>query len=1176
MAGTAAAAATPTDWEFDKFDDGSVKIVGELQLKQYESFLEEYATQLKEIEDALDDSIGDSWDMTLDPIGLQVLPYEQTTLLQLIRTDNKILNKVLTVLAALCCEIEALKHEAETKFYGALLFYGEGEPEKGLEDGDAQVQMGRMFPLLQELSCFVTRSYEVVRNVVQQMACLYTSSRSGAKLIDVTDVHFQVVFEHLGDLLTVLITLDHIIEHHSTFMEHWTLYKRMVASVRHAPSKFSIPDEKVRPFEKLMMMLEGRLLDGMIFQNCVEQTFDSKEAYVSKNGPFAEEFAYNIKEWIAELETKIGEPNEVDHRRYLVGVTSLFILHFQVFRTVDKRVFRSLWDLYKKVPCVHLIGGVVWFGNEFLVTRLPHVTQLLDRKAQLAIQQQQVLWLQTRNQNLIRDMQALSTQVAAWMVRMESNLSRGNTLMEDLNNRCMLFLQGLLYAFNISHLVRTVMNLHVALQKPMTKTAVLSLCRLIELLKTIDHTFHRKSMLIAESVNHIVQFLSFKALNSLAIAKKRIMSDKKYSDTRLDVLSALVLAETVLNGPGTKERQLVLRLALAVGTKLKAFRDDEKVSLDDTLRKLELICTLREKLRAACDCSFMYWHRVIFPLYLDDLCENVTDTHRVHYMFGALRDCVTPMMVVRHLPSAQVLLDSFDQEITKTMKEHLLGPLCHAIETDLRLHIHLHLQLDDRNPFKVGLHDLSHLLHVRPIRFFHRTINIKAYVEHYLNKTFYNLTTVALHDWKTYGEMKNMAEQKYGLSLPESHLPSQTLEQGLDVLEIMRNIHVFVSKYLYNLNNQIFVERTSNNKHLNTINIRHIANSIRTHGIGIMNTTVNFTFQFLRKKFFIFSQFMYDEHIKSRLIKDWKFFRENHMQTDQKYPYDRADKFNKGIRKLGLTPDGESYLDQFRTLITQIGNAMGYIRMVRSGGLHCCSNAIRFIPDLEDIVNFEELTREEGLSPECQFAARNLDNVIENLAKNFAEGTEYFKMLVDVFAPEFRNPKNMHLRNLFVILPPLTLNFVEHSISCKEKMNRKNKVGAAFTDDGFAMGVAYILKLLDQYYEFDSLHWFQAVRDKFNKDKEQLGKQSAGGRADEKLQQTMSLTAKRLDQTLQEYEFLYYSLSSARIFFRADLTAAEEIEASTREEKGKQEGEAASPQNTQPAAGLFDFKCSSN
>ena len=35
-----------------------------------------------------------------------------------------------------------------------------------------------------------------------------------------------------------------------------------------------------------------------------------------------------------------------------------------------------------------------------------------------------------------------------------------------------------------------------------------------------------------------------------------------------------------------------------------------------------------------------------------------------------------------------------------------------------------------------------------------------------------------------------------------------------------------------------------------------------------MNTTVNFTYQFLAQKFQIFSQFLYDDHIKSRLIKD--------------------------------------------------------------------------------------------------------------------------------------------------------------------------------------------------------------------------------------------------------------------------------------------------------------------
>lgn len=48
-----------------------------------------------------------------------------------------------------------------------------------------------------------------------------------------------------------------------------------------------------------------------------------------------------------------------------------------------------------------------------------------------------------------------------------------------------------------------------------------------------------------------------------------------------------------------------------------------------------------------------------------------------------------------------------------------------------------------------------------------------------------------------------------------------------------------------------------------------------------------------------------------------------------------------------------------------------------------------------------------------------LDCVLSDLTSNSAEGTEYFKMLVGVFAPEFRSAKNMHLRNFYMIVPPL-------------------------------------------------------------------------------------------------------------------------------------------------------------
>ncbi|KAB1269632.1 WASH complex subunit 4 [Camelus dromedarius] len=895
------------------------------------------------------------------------------------------------------------------------------------------------------------------------------------KIIETTGVHFQTMYEHLGELLTVLLTLDEIIDNHITLKDHWTMYKRLLKSVHHNPSKFGIQEEKLKPFEKFLLKLEGQLLDGMIFQGCIEQQFDSLNGgvSVSKNSTFAEEFAHSIRSIFANVEAKLGEPSEIDQRDKYVGICGLFVLHFQIFRTIDKKFYKSLLDICKKVPAITLTANIIWFPDNFLIQKIPAAAKLLDRKSLQAIKMYRDTFLQQKAQSLTKDVQSYYVFVSSWMMKMESILSKEQKMdkfAEDLTNRCNVFIQGFLYAYSISTIIKTTMNLYMSMQKPMTKTSVKALCRLVELLK------------------------------------KRVISDKKYSEQRLDVLSALVLAENTLNGPSTKQRRLIVSLALSVGTQMKTFKDEELFPLQVVMKKLDLISELRERVQTQCDCCFLYWHRAVFPIYLDDVYENAVDAARLHYMFSALRDCVPAMMHARHLDSYEILLDCYEKEIMEILNEHLLDKLCKEIEKDLRLSVHTHLKLDDRNPFKVGMKDLALFFSLNPIRFFNRFIDIRAYVTHYLDKTFYNLTTVALHDWATYSEMRNLATQRYGLVMTEAHLPSQTLEQGLDVLEIMRNIHIFVSRYLYNLNNQIFIERTSNNKHLNTINIRHIANSIRTHGTGIMNTT---------------------------------------------YPFERAEKFNRGIRKLGITPEGQSYLDQFRQLISQIGNAMGYVRMIRSGGLHCSSNAIRFVPDLEDIVNFEELVKEEGLAEETVKAARHLDSVLSDHTRNSAEGTEYFKMLVDVFAPEFRRPKNIHLRNFYIIVPPLTLNFVEHSISCKEKLNKKNKIGAAFTDDGFAMGVAYILKLLDQYQEFDSLHWFQSVREKYLKEIRAVAKQQnvQSASQDEKLLQTMNLTQKRLDVYLQEFELLYFSLSSARIFFRADKTAAEE----NQEKKEKEE-----------------------
>ena len=49
-----------------------IELAGKKESENYEKFLREYAVQLKGIEEALDDTLGEAWDFTLDPIALQV------------------------------------------------------------------------------------------------------------------------------------------------------------------------------------------------------------------------------------------------------------------------------------------------------------------------------------------------------------------------------------------------------------------------------------------------------------------------------------------------------------------------------------------------------------------------------------------------------------------------------------------------------------------------------------------------------------------------------------------------------------------------------------------------------------------------------------------------------------------------------------------------------------------------------------------------------------------------------------------------------------------------------------------------------------------------------------------------------------------------------------------------
>lgn len=119
----------------------------------------------------------------------------------------------------------------------------------------------------------------------------------------------------------------------------------------------------------------------------------------------------------------------------------------------------------------------------------------------------------------------------------------------------------------------------------------------------------------------------------------------------------------------------------------------------------------------------------------------------------------------------------------------------------------------------------------------------------------------------------------------------------------------------------------------------------------------------------------------------------------------------------------------------------------------------------------------------------------------------------------------------------LTINYIEYILIAKDKLNKKNMEGASFTDDGFPMGVIYILKLLDQITDFNALNWYNSIKTKVRDERAKIeedrrSKMKTAG-SDDKLLQTLLLSEKRLNSFQMEFELLFYNMSSAKIFFQS-------------------------------------------
>lgn len=147
--------------------------------------------------------------------------------------------------------------------------------------------------------------------------------------------------------------------------------------------------------------------------------------------------------------------------------------------------------------------------------------------------------------------------------------------------------------------------------------------------------------------------------------------------------------------------------------------------------------------------------------------------------------------------------------------------------------------------------------------------------------------------------------------------------------------------------------------------------NIRKHGVGILGNVMNQLYKYVRRQITNFcKRFLLDEQIKNLLSREAKIFNRDKDKLNGQYPYNRALELSRGLKSL---VDDTNYLHLIRERITQIGNTLGYVRMIKNASLKDNQNLLKFIPSFLTEFDFETLAEELAIGGETMEAVKMFD-----------------------------------------------------------------------------------------------------------------------------------------------------------------------------------------------------------
>ena len=1109
---------------------------------------------------------------SIDPIKLKISSQETLPgICDIIKPSKNFYTKVLTALGTIILEVDNLLPNIGTTNYESLYplsVYGEE-----IDDGkngdkavnDEEIRISRMLPVFHEIFDKINKLMNVAINLLDQLASLY-SEQNAHYTVSYKFYNFGLAFDYLAKILSYFLAIDNVVSGNEYLRPHWNKYRSFVYQLKNNLSEFNMTEEQRKKLDKFVKKVNAPIFENTCYIQCIH-IIKEKSGQISPSGQgikplnqcklFLQHFNLYMNSRIKKINSNMDKLTETYEANDLFQYLSLLGFYIKLLgKDSDKSILKLAWLSQKKIANINIVG-ISYFNIKNFLEKFdefkrgisldpPNVDKQI--KANLtSLEKQLPFIINNYSKNLI-----------SWATKMDSIFSnskdfapkfQGNPkLLETTSNKIKLIIEGLCTANYLRKNVSFILDSHFSLGIQLNKELINQLTIGIELIKVVEFEFSKLMNLICLNIpifNRALLFPIQDILKKVAEKAQKKYKDGKSTNEQLykDALSASSIFYTCTQSVQSELRLVIEKLCFSTITAKEMLDENSYDTINENLWTIEILNQLTREITRCCDCSFLYLYQTIFQ----DAFENIYNDRpkRIYYFIMALNDIENPLHYIKFKENDGIDDIKRLRKVTiETFEKFFMEQLSEQLEKDLQIQVHSTF-IEGLDGAEYSETNLQSYLNIQPFRFFDIVFDVKRYMEEHLNKKFYQMTTLNLNNYQTYQRMRVLARNKYGLNLHEVYLPNQNLVTGKDILEVVRNLTSFAKGYTHNLHSQQFIEIVKEGSYINIIGVQQILTSLYTHGKGIINTIINTAFGYISKNVGTIIDIIRDDYIISMLREEHKFWEEQKANINYNYPLERGQNLRQKIiayndnKKNGIIP-------KCIRIITQIGNVVSLIRCIRTALMDYNSQNVNLLTTY-NTNEFSNLIDRISLSPDSDPSSKSSQisqNMITNTQNSLIDSSKlfcktisalkqtgeneinYLLLLVSAFSESINTEKIPYIDLFAFLLPPLIITFIDTAINAKDNLLKKNKSEECsyFSDDGFIMGMCYLLKLFMADKKFESLNWFPSVIQFYNNKKGDKKTDKYTGGID-------TLNEREISSYKEQFELQYYTYTSASLLF---------------------------------------------